>query len=110
MNSEVHLEVLHDDITKEKARRETQDAKESRIADEASEAISFDRHPFWQMMKKDLEEVREGIIRRIMNDENMPKELIDRLRIKANDIKLFLEHPKMYVKRLQDLIAKKRPR
>ena len=108
MNSEVHFELLRDDEENKRAKREAEESKEARIAGEASEAVSFDRHPFWQIMKKDLEEVRGRIITKILTDETMSKSQIDRYRLEAKNIKLFLEHPGLYVKRLKDLLARKK--
>ena len=108
MNSEVHLEILRDETEQVKVKREAVDVKETRIADEASEAVGFEKHPFWQLMKRDLEEVHVGITNRIMNEEYMPKEMSDHLKIKAADIKLFTEHPMIYVKRLKNLLTLKK--
>lgn len=108
MNSEVHFDILNDEEEYRRVQREAQEQKESRIADEASEAVSFMRHPFWQKIKTDLEEVKQRIINKILKDESMTKEQIDRYRIEADNINLFLNHPNLYVKKLQDLLAKKR--
>jgi hypothetical protein len=44
----------------------------------------------------------------ILADDKLTKYQIDKYREKVKDINLFLEHPKLYVKRLQDLLARKR--
>jgi len=110
MNSEIRFEILNDEAENARLKNESQQAKEAIIANEAADAISFDRHPFWQKMKKDLEEVRDRIINRIVSDESMTKYQIDHYRLEVKNIKLFLDHPKMYVKRLKDLLALKRTR
>lgn len=110
MNSEVHFEILKDEEVERRARNERLEAKDAVTANDASDAVSFDRHPFWQIMKKDLGEVRERIINKIMADETMSKYQIDRYKVEAKNIKLFLEHPKMYVEKLKKLLALKRTR
>ena len=92
----------------QQAKKDAEQLKEQKIADEASDAIAFDGHPFWTLMKRDLLDIREKIVNKIMDDETLTKYQEDKLKVKAKDIKLFLEHPKLYVKRLQDLLARKR--
>ena len=92
----------------QRAKKDAEQAKEKKVADEASDAIAFDRSPFWQMMKADLELVREKFINKILNDDTLTKYQIDKYREKAKDIKLFLEHPRLYVDKLKNLLARKR--
>ena len=105
MNSEVQTEINTAQAQEALERKEAQKKADAKVTGEASLAQAFERHPFWDMFKRDMMRQREIIIETILTKE-LTKYKIDQLKTQAQVIKMFIEHPKKYVNNLKAMMQR----
>jgi hypothetical protein len=107
MNSEMQKQIF-EMPDPQQSRKDAEQEREAKTARDADAAVEFNRTEFWQIMKKDLTEARDKIVTIVMTNELLTKEQIDLYRTEAKNIQMFLEHPRKYVQKLQNMLARKR--
>lgn len=105
MNSDVLADIQNFD--KKIADREKREMADANVRGKADIAQGFMKHPGWQMFVKDLKEVRENLVKVLINDSALTKEKMNHIRHDIKFIDLVTSQPDKYLQRLQSFYIRK---
>jgi len=108
MNSEFLKNIQISETLKQKTEQEKLELAEAQTIGTARLSEEFMKHPFWKVFIKDLEDAEKSLTDRLINEQNLNKQQIDRIREAIKYTRIFRNHPLKYLQRLQQLAQRKR--
>jgi len=67
-------------------------------------AEAFKSQPFWKVIERDLKELEGQLVAELTDSrKNLSKYVMDELRRRITDIRLFIELPNKYIQKLRDV-------
>lgn len=108
MNSESYKHV--GGVLKERfeAEQDKTAMKNSEIVEKGKAAVGFESNPFWTIFKDDMLKVREGLMDKLTDASTLTKAQMDTMRLEIRLVKLFANHPKLYMDSLKALSMRRK--
>ena len=105
MNSDVLADMdRHNQAIAEAEKRKMADAN---VLGKADIAKGFMQHPGWQMFVKDLNDIKDHLVKTLINDSALTKEKMNHIRHDIKFIDVVTTQPEKYLQRLQSFYKRK---
>lgn len=108
MNSEVLKDIVTSKSTFAEKERERLSKLEGEVESKGELAMSFMKHPYWQIFDKDLEKLKDDLNAKLLSGYDLKKSQMDRIIQVINMVELFRRNPKGYIDKMRLLVDRRR--